>query len=108
MVASKEANRKSFDVRKSLQESGVVKIFAEFGGDDNNQAVTIIIEHTRGDKEPIRVPITFNWYGDDRDNFKVQASKYFEAEDIYKLDREIGSIYKQVIDQQQEEEEKKA
>jgi|SRR5215212_2418474 len=109
MVASKESNRKEFDVRKSLQDAGVIRILAEFSEEENNRAVTIIIiEHNKGDKEPIRVPITYNWYGDDRDSFKVQASKYFEAEDIYKLDREIGAVYKQVIDQQQEEEEKRS
>jgi DNA replicative helicase MCM subunit Mcm2 (Cdc46/Mcm family) len=109
MVASKEANRKEFEVRKSLQEAGVIKIFAELGEEGNRPTTTtIIIEHNRGDKEPIRFPITFNWYGDDRDSFKVQAAKYFEAEVIYKLDREIGAVYKQVIDQQQEEEEKRS
>jgi DNA replicative helicase MCM subunit Mcm2 (Cdc46/Mcm family) len=109
MVASKEANRKEFEVRKSLQEAGVIKIVAELGEEGNRPTTTtIIIEHNKGDKEPIRVPITFNWYGDERDSFKVQAAKYFEAEDIYKLDREIGAIYKQVIDQQQEEEEKRS
>src|SRR5919106_3152462 len=108
MVASKEANRRDFGVRKPLQDAGVISIVAQFGGEDNNRAVVIIIEHSLGDKEPIRVPITFNWYGDDRDSFKLQAAKYFDVENIYKLDREIGSIYKQVIDRQQEEEEKRS
>jgi DNA replicative helicase MCM subunit Mcm2 (Cdc46/Mcm family) len=110
MVTSKEANRKEFEVRKSLQDAGVIKIVAEFGGgEDNNRAITIIIiEHNRGDKEPIRVPITFNWYGDDRESFKVQAAKYFETQDIYKLDIEIANVYKQVVDQQQEDEEKRS
>src|ERR687892_318504 len=108
MVASKEANRKEFEVRKSLQDAGVIKIVAEFGGEDNNRAVIIIIEHSRGDKEPIRVPVRFKWYGDDRDSFKLQASKYFEAQDIYKLDIEIANVYRQVIDQQQEDEEKRS
>jgi DNA replicative helicase MCM subunit Mcm2 (Cdc46/Mcm family) len=108
MVASKEANRREFEVRKPLQDAGVISIVAQFGEEDNNRAVVIIIEHSLGDKEPIRVPITFNWYGDDRDSFKLQAAKYFDVENIYKLDREIGSIYKQVIDRQQEEEEKRS
>jgi DNA replicative helicase MCM subunit Mcm2 (Cdc46/Mcm family) len=98
--------RRTFEPRKSLIEAGVTNIIAEIN-ETTNIVQSIAIEHENGDRQPIIIPITKEWYGDIRENFKAAAKRYFISDVVLQLDREIGAIYVQVIDEITKEQERR-
>jgi replicative DNA helicase Mcm len=104
---SKEVKRREFEIRDSLKDAGVKKIIAEIE-DNGSNPKNIIVEHDKGDKRPIVIAVTRQWYGDTRETFKTLAEKYFIPEVVLQLERDIGAFHLQIFDEVAKEQEKQA
>lgn len=88
--------REEFRPRKSLRDEGITKIIGE---GKSVESIKVIVEHDKGDKQPITVEIQKEWYGDTREGFKAAVEAYdFGADVVSDLDREVGMICLDMID----------
>jgi terminase large subunit-like protein len=98
--------RKKYKPRKSLRDEGVTKIIGEGIG---TESIRITVHHRKGDgKNPITTEILKDWYGDVRIRFRADAEQYFSTYVALDLEREIGSIYLDMVKAIIEEQEKKS
>ena len=103
---SEEVKRIEYDIRKTLRDAGITSIHAQVG-DGVETHSTIIIEHTLQDQQPIQIKVTKTWLGEIREDFKTVAQKYFPANIVTLLDREIGTFYLKVNEEEIAEHERK-
>ena len=98
--------RKEYTPRKSLRDEHIDKIVGEGIGP---QSIRITIEHDIGDKQPIAIEIQKEWYGDTRENFRTEAESHgLKPSVILDLDREIGTVVLDMIDEIIKEHEKRS
>lgn len=89
--------QKDYVPRKSLRDEGINKIVGEGISHDS---IRITIQHDKGDKQPIAIEIAREWYGDIREKFRTDAEAYnFKPAVILDLDREIGMICLDMVDE---------
>src|SRR5919106_570361 len=96
--------RKAYPPRKSLRDQCIDKIVGEGIGPES---IRITIEHGSGDKKPISIEIQKDWYGDVREKFRTDAEQYFTTYVSLDLEREIGRIYLDIVNEIIKEQEKK-
>jgi DNA replicative helicase MCM subunit Mcm2 (Cdc46/Mcm family) len=108
---AKGVKRREFEARQSLKDAGIVKIIAELGDVSDARDIIhakIIVEHSQKDKQPIVIPVTREWYGDVREEFRAMAEKYFEPAVVLSLEREIGVFHIEIIEEELKEQEQRA
>ena len=98
--------RQEFTPRKSLRDEGVTKLVGE---GLSPQSMRITIEHTKGDKKPIIIEMQDSkWYGDIRSKFAADAEVYFTTHVVTELEREIGAIVLNLIEEIIKDQDRKA
>jgi DNA replicative helicase MCM subunit Mcm2 (Cdc46/Mcm family) len=106
MEGSAKVVRQEFTPRKSLRDEGIGKILGE---GLSPQSMRVTIEHSKGDKKPILIEIRDGkWYGDVRSKFATDAEMYFTTHIVVELEREIGGIVVNLVDEIIKDQERKA
>lgn len=94
------------ELEQHFKDAGITKISPELDSVEEGFPVAILIEHDRGDREPIAVPVTENWQeGSAREDFRQSAVEYFEQDVVDRLERHIGLMQIELQEQRLELEE---